>query len=147
MFKKQAGTLARLPHQAKRNFLEYQYFEVIRDIYQTIGKCSLRKFTFSLIDSWWNDLNAIVYDLERLPEESYKELIGVISRLTEARNDLRLARFLFSVEEINPVYRLMLRNRAVLRAHSILRKVLLVWQLQTEIGRDQRSIEPAFEVA
>lgn len=132
MLKKQAGNLVGLPHQAKRIYVEYPYCEIVRAVYQTIHKCSLGKFTFSLIDSLWNDLNAVVYDLEHLPEESFKELIRVIGGLTQARNDLRLARFLFDVEEINPVYRLIMRNRAVLRGQDILRKVLLAWPLQGE---------------
>jgi hypothetical protein len=34
------------------------------------------------------------------------------------------------VEEINPVHRLIMRNRAVLRNEKILHKVLQVWPLQ-----------------
>jgi hypothetical protein len=115
---------------AKRIYLGYPYCEIIRAVYQTISQCSLDKFTYSLIDSLWNDLNAVVYDLEHLPEASFKELIAVIGGLTQARNDLRLARFLFDVEEINPVYCLIMRNRAVLRGQDVLCKVLLVWPLQ-----------------
>jgi len=120
-----------LTHQADRNTLEFQYYEIARDVYQTISKRGSSKFTFSFIDSLWNDLNAAVHDMDRLPEAEFRKLIGIIAGLTEARNELRLARFLFDVEEINPIYRLVMRNRAVLRGKDILRKVLLVWPLQS----------------
>jgi hypothetical protein len=122
MKKKQAGNSVELEHQ---------YCEIVREVYQTIHTSGLDKFTFSLIDSLWNDLNAALHDLERLPEAVFKELLEVIEGLTEARNELRLARFLFDVEEINPVYRLIMRNRAVLRGEHILHKVLAVWPLQS----------------
>lgn len=131
MLKEQAGNAMEPPHQANRNTLEYQYCEIAREVYQTINMSSLDKFTFSFIDALWNDLDAVVYDLERLPEAVFKKLIGVIAGLSEARNELRLARFLFEVEEINSVHRLVMRNRAVWRGHEILRKVLLVWPLNS----------------
>ena len=107
--------------------MERESCEVVRGIYETIHTSNLDKFTFARIDSLYDDLNAVVQELDRLPEETFKELIGVILGLSEARNELRLARFLFDVEEINPVYRLVMRNRAVLRAEHILHKVLLIW--------------------
>jgi hypothetical protein len=126
MRKEQAGNSTELLHQANRKQLEHGYCEIIREVYQTIHQFSLDKFTFSFMDSLYNDLNAVVYDLDRLPEEIFKELIEVIIRLREARNELRLARFLFDLEEINPVRRLVMRNKAVLRGKHILHKVLLV---------------------
>jgi hypothetical protein len=72
----------------------------------------------------WEDLSAALYELESLPETVSKDLLEVIELLTDARNELRLARFLFDVEEINPVYRLVMRNRAVLRSEHILHKVI-----------------------
>jgi len=111
--------------------LEHQYCEIVREVYQAIHTSGLDKFTFSLIDSLWNDLNAALRDLEFLPEAAFKELLEVIEGLTEARNELRLARFLFDVEEINAVYRLIMRNRAVLRGEHILHKVLTVWPLRS----------------
>jgi len=131
MLKKQAGNSVELPHkQANTKVLEHQYCEIAREVYQTIHTSGLDKFTFSLIDSLWNDLNATLRDLEFLPEAAFKGLMEVIEGLTEARNELRLARFLFSVEEINAVYRLVMRNRAVLRSEHILHRVLTVWPLQ-----------------
>ena len=131
MLKKQAGNSVELPHkQADKKDLEHQYCDIAREVYQTIHTSGLDKFTFSLIDSWWNDLNAIVYELERLPEAAFQELMEVSEGLTEARNELRLARFLFNVEEINAVYRLIMRNRAVLRSEPILHRLLTLWALQ-----------------
>jgi hypothetical protein len=126
MLEEQTGKSAALPHG---KHLEHTHCEIVREMHQTIHQSGLDKFTFPLIDSLCNDLNAVVYDLDHLPEESFKELIEVIAGLSEARNDLRLARFLFEVEEIQPVYRLIMRNRAVLRGKRILHKVLKVWPL------------------
>ncbi len=131
MLKKPAGNSVELPRkQVDTKDPEHQYCEIAREVYQAIHTSGLDKFTFSLIDSWWNDFNAIVYELERLPEAAFEELMEVIEGLTEARNELRLARFLFNVEEINAVYRLIMRNRAVLRSEPILHRVLTLWALQ-----------------
>ena len=122
MRKKQAGNSVELEHQ---------YCEIAREVYQTIHASGLGKFTFSLIDSLWNDLNAMVYDLEHLPEAAFKQLLEVVEGLAEARNELRLARFLFEVEEINEIRRLVMRNRAILRGEKILHKVMAAWPLQS----------------
>ena len=115
----------------KGTYLAHPCFEMIRDVHQTIDGSSLSEFTLSLVDSLWKALNVVVQSLERLPEESFEALMEVIVSLREARNELRLASFLFDVEEINPVYRLVMRNRAVLRGQEILRKSLLAWPLQS----------------
>ena len=122
MRKKQAGNSVELEHQ---------YCEMAREVYQTIHTSGLGKFSFSLIDSLWNDLNAIVNDLERLPVAACKELLEVIEGLSAARNELRLARFLFELPEINEVQRLVMRNRAILRGENILHRVMAVWPLQS----------------
>lgn len=122
MVKEQAGNSVELEHQC---------CEMVREVYQTIHTSSLDKFTYSLIDSLWNDLNIVLYDLGQLPEAAFRELLDVIDGLTEARNELRLTRFLFDVEEINAVYRLIMRNRAVLRGECILHRIVTVWPLRS----------------
>ena len=122
MLKDQASSQA-----ANIKYLEHQYYEIVREIYETIHASGLYKFTFTLIDSLWDDLNAALHELESLPQTEVKELLEVIENLMTARNELRLARFLFDVEEIHPVYRLLMRNRAVLRGESILEKLIQVW--------------------
>ena len=117
--------------QANTKYLEHHHCEIAREVYQTIHRSGLDKFTFSLIDSLWNGLNVVVHELNHLPDEVFKELLGVIDGLTEARNELRLARFLFDVEEINAVYGLVMRNKAVLRGKHILHKILIVWSSQS----------------
>lgn len=131
MHKKLAGNVVELPSQVDRKYLEHQHCETVREMFQTIQPSSLGKFTYSLIDSLWDDLSAVVHHLERLPESVFKEMIEVIDGLSEARNELRLARFLFDVAEINSVHRLVMRNRAVLRGKHVLHKVLLVWPLHS----------------
>jgi|GEM_PF-2294789 hypothetical protein len=132
MLNKHAGNSMELSStQANTKYLEYQHCEIAREVYETIHRSSLDKFTYSLIDSWWNDLNIVVHELNHLPDEVFKELLEVSEGLTETRNELRLARFLFDVEEINAVYRLVMRNRAVLRGKHILHKILTVWPLQS----------------
>jgi len=127
MLKEQAGNAVELPLRADRKYLNHPHCEIVREVYQTIHISALDKFTFSLIDLSWHDLDAVIHYLERLPEAAFKELIEVIADLTEARNEMRLARFLFDVEEINPVHRLVMRNRAVLRCQDILCRALHVW--------------------
>ena len=126
-----AGKSAELLPQANTKYQEYRHCESVREIHQIIQTTGLDKFTYSLIDSWWNDLSTTVHHLERLPENAFKELMEVIQGLRKARNELRHARFLFDVEEINSVHRLVMRNRAVLRGKDILRQVLLVWPLHS----------------
>ena len=129
MLKKQADHVAQLLPQADGSYLERRYCENVREIYQFLSTASLATFNYSRIDSLSAELNEILHALERLPEGVFKDLIQVIDSLSEARNELRLARFLFDVEEINAVYRLMMRNRSVLRARDILQKTLRVWPL------------------
>lgn len=129
MLKEQADKSVEFLHSANSKYLEHQHCEVVREVSESLHTSSLDKFTFSFIDSSWNDLNAVVYDLDHLPEATFKEMIEVIDGLSEARNELRLARFLFDVEEIPPVYCLVMRNRAVLRGKRILHQVLQVWPL------------------
>jgi len=132
MLNKQAGNSVELPRkQANAKYLEHQHCVIAREVYQTIHRSGLDNFTFSLIDSLWNDLNIVIHELNDLPDAVFKELMEVMEGLTEARNELRLARFLFDVEEINAVYRLVMRNRAVLRGKHILHKILTVWPLQS----------------
>lgn len=127
MPKKQTKNSAQLQNQPDRNYLQHGHRELARQVYQTIERSGLDKFAFAYIDSLWNNLNTVVRQLDRLPEVEFREFIAIIDGLMEARNELRLARFLFEVEEINAVYRLVLRNRAVLRGKHVLDKVLRLW--------------------
>jgi len=131
MFRKPAGNSVALPPQVNRKPLDHPACEIAREVYQTIASSGLDKFTFSLIDALWQDLNAVVQELERLPEAAFKDLIGVIDRLASARNELRLARFLFNLEEIDAVRCLVMRNKAVLRGKLILQKALRAWPSQS----------------
>ena len=126
MLKEQAGA-----GQSDRKYRENQHCEIVREVYQTIHTSSLDTFTFSRIDSLWIDLRAVVHELDHLPEPVFKELIEVIISLREARNELGLAHFLFGVEEINSVHRLVMRNKAILRSKRILQKVLEVWPVNS----------------
>jgi hypothetical protein len=130
MLKEQAGKSAEVLPRADREALEPRHCEVVREVFQTIDKSGSGKLTYLFIDSLWNELSAALHELEHLPEAAFKELIEVIKLLGEARDELRLARFLFDVEEINSVHRLIMRNRAVFRGRELLRRVLRVWPLQ-----------------
>lgn len=127
MLKEQAGHSVDRPDPSTTKHLERQSCEAVKALYQTIHTSGLHKFTFSWVDSLWNELSAVIVELDRLPDPSFRELMGVIRGLSEARDELRLARFLFDVEEIDPIYRLIMRNRAVLRGEIILQKTLQVW--------------------
>src|SRR5688500_8048759 len=102
MFTKAADQTTALSSQPDAKFLEQDY-ENVREIYQSILLSRLNKFTFSVLDFSWNELSSIVRNLEHGPEEPFKECMSVIQGLSEARNELREARFLFDVEEIHPV--------------------------------------------
>ena len=110
------------PRRANGGYLEHSSYVIARDIYQTLHASGLNQFTYSWVEAVWEDLTVLVYELERHPE-----LQELIERLTEARNELRLARFLFDVEEVNQVYRLIMRNRAVLRGKACLHRGIEVW--------------------
>ena len=112
-------------------YLEQTLCDFIRNVYQSIHTSKLSQFTFALIDSLWNDSDAVLFELTHGPSATCKELSQVIEGLTEARNELRLARFLFEVEEIQPLYRLIMRNKAVSRAEGILQRVLRAWPVST----------------
>ena len=128
MLKERAGQTVNVSHRANGQYPELrQHSEALKDVYQSIHDSGLYKFTFARVDSLWNGLCAILYDLEQMPEEAFIEMMEVIEGLRTACNELRLARFLFDVEEINPVHRLVMRNRAVLRSEGILEKILHVW--------------------
>jgi hypothetical protein len=129
MLRKRAGTSVELPSALHCKYLEPQQHEIVREICQSLHRSSLSQFTYAFVDARCRDLNAVVYELDGLREASFRDLIEVIGGLGDARHELRLARFLFDVEEINPVYRLILRNRALLRTEKILDKVLSVWPL------------------
>ena len=127
MHKEKAGNTVEAPYEANGEYLEHPYYELVRDIYQTIHTTGLYKFTVLWVDSLGNDLNATLLEIESLPEAGFQELLEVIELLTDARNELRLARFLFDVEEIHPIHRLVMRNRAILRGERTLHKVVKVW--------------------
>jgi len=129
MLRKRARTSVDLPPPLDGKYLEPQQHEIVRELCQTLRRSSLNQFTYSFVDCRCRDLNAVVYELDGLREASFKELIEVLNRLGEARNELRLARFLFDVEEIHPVYRFVMRNKSVLRGKKILHQVLGVWPL------------------
>ena len=110
-------------------YVEHRHCETVREIYQTMHASSLHEFTFPRVDALWNELQGTVHALDHLPEAAFKELIEVIVGLREARNELGLAGFLFDLEELNSVHRLVLRNKAVLRSKRRLATVLEVWPL------------------
>jgi hypothetical protein len=129
VFEEQTGNTLALSHQATSKHLEQEYRERVREVYTTIHQSILESFTASLLDSLWNDLHAIIYELECLPEAIFKELIEVIVNLREAHNELRMAHFLFELEEVDPIRRFVMRHKAILRGKIIINKVLLVWPL------------------
>jgi hypothetical protein len=127
MLNRRAGRSAKVSPQSNGKYLEHQHYETALQVYQTLQMSSLGKFTHSLIDGLYKDVSAALYHLKRLPEEDFKEFMEVIQGLGLVRNELRHARFLFDVEEINPVHRLVMRNRAVLGGKQVLHRVIVSW--------------------
>ena len=119
--------LAEPPHKANSKSQKHAYRELALGVCQAIDQACLSGFTHSFIEGCWSDLHTVHRNLERLPEPAFKEMIQVILSLAEVCNELRDALFLFDVEEITPVYRLMMRNKAMLRGKRILDGVLMCW--------------------
>jgi hypothetical protein len=126
MLNRQAGKSAEQSPQVTQ-VLRHQHCERVKQIHQILHTSSLEKYSYTFIDSLYGESTAILYDLERQPEDIFKALIEVIGGLREVRNELRHVRFLFEVQEINPVHRLVMRNRAALRGKDLLQKIILVW--------------------
>ena len=105
---------------------EHQIYEAVRVVYQTIHTSGLYKFTSTWVESRWMELDSALYEMELLSPKMDRPLLETIETLTEARNELRLARFLFDVPEIDPLYCLVMRNRAVLRGETVLYRVVNV---------------------
>jgi hypothetical protein len=126
MLKRQAGkSVEQSPQGTQR--LEHPYCERVRHLYDILHASGIETYTYTFIDSWYLEATVILYELEDQTESTFKALIEVIISLREARNELRHARFLFDVEEVNAVYRLILRNRAVLKSKEILLRIILGW--------------------
>ena len=130
MLKEKAGNSIELPSQANRKYLEHQSCQIIGDVHQTLQTSGLEKFSFSLIQSLRDRLSDVVHHLDRLPEPAFREMMEVIDGVREARDELRLALFLFDVEEIDPLHRFVMRSRALVRGKQILQKTLLVWPVE-----------------
>lgn len=113
--------------KAGRKYRKHVYREIALGVCQAIDQACPRGFTYSFVEDCWSDLHAVHQHLDRLPERAFREMIQVILSLAEARNELRDALFLFDVEEINPIYRLMIRNKAMLRGKNILDRVIMDW--------------------
>lgn len=128
MLKERTGNTVNLSPRVNGKHPEQgQHFEAIGEVYQTIHTSGLYQYTLAWIEARWYAVLKILHQLEQLPEPEFIEMMEVIEGLREAGNDLRLARFLFDVEEINQVYRLIMRNRAVLRSAAMLQKTLQTW--------------------
>lgn len=113
---------------------ERQIYEAVRVVYQTIHTSGLYKFTSTWVESRWMELDSALYEMEHLPLTIRRPLLDVMEGLREARNELRLARFLFDVPEIDPLYCLVMRNRAVLRGEVALCKLVMAWQVPSDDG-------------
>lgn len=137
MLYQQAGNLMELPNLANRTYLEPQIYESVREVYQTLQSCGVEKFTHLWVNSLLNHLIDVIHHLQQLPEPIFKQMIELIEGLSKARNELRLSLFLFDLEEIDPIRRLVMRNRAVLRGKQILQKMMPVWPLQAWVHKPQ----------
>lgn len=126
MLKRQAGKSAEQSQEGTQ-VLEHQHCERVKQIHYILHTSGLEKYTSMFIDSLYGESTAILYELEVQPEDTFKALMEVIDGLRAARNELRHARFLFDIQEINPVHRLVMRNRAALRGKDVLQKVIQVW--------------------
>ena len=127
MLRQQAGNSMERRSRTNGKHLEPSSFQSVSEAQTVLQTAGLEVFTVSFIASLWSKLEEVIQSLDNLPESKFRKLVEVIDGLREVRNGLQLACYLFDVEEIPPLYRLILRNRAVLRSRQKLEKILPVW--------------------
>jgi hypothetical protein len=111
---------------ANDQVLETEGWEVVRQTYQTLRTSSLFQFTLARVEGLYRDLEAALYQMEHGSAEVSPRFLKIAESLQKARNELRLALFLFDVPEIDPLYRLVMRNRALLRGEAVLCEVIKI---------------------
>jgi hypothetical protein len=113
---------ASLPqHLADIQELEQLYSPISR-LYQQINNTHPGKFSLPFADGLCNELDCVLDDL--LSQAKSKELLAVIHDLTLARNEVMLTVDYLDLEGVHPLYRLVLRNKAILRLKDVLHGIL-----------------------
>src|SRR5690349_12728477 len=73
--------------------------DLAMQVCQSIERSSLLEFTSSRVEELLDVLHDIIQQLDQLPDHAFRDLMQVILAMRDVRNELRLARFLFDVEE------------------------------------------------
>jgi len=109
-----------------------QLYSPIFNLYQQINNTHPGKFSLSFADSLCNELECVIDDL--LSRAKSKELLSVIHDLTIARNEVVLTIHYLDLEGVHPLYRLVLRNKAILRLKNVLHGILRNWQSDVSLS-------------
>ena len=99
-----------------------QLYSPISRLYRQINNTHPGKFSLPFADGLCSELDCVIDDL--LSQVKSKELLAIIHDLTIARNEVLLTIDYLDPEEVHPLYRLVLRNKAILRLKNVLHGIL-----------------------
>lgn len=83
--------------------------------------------TASFLERLCNELDSIITRLIPLKDPNKLESPAFFDGLLIARNKLRFALALFGMEEVDPLYRLIIRNKVIFKVRMLLGDVLQCW--------------------
>jgi hypothetical protein len=99
-----------------------QLYSPISGLYRQISNTHPGKFGLPFADGLCSELDCVIDEL--LSQATSKELLAVIHDLTIARNEVLLTIDYLDPERVHPLYRLVLRNKAILRLKNVLHSIL-----------------------
>lgn len=94
----------------------------IGDLYRRIDSAHPGTFSVSFAEGLCNEIDCLVDQL--FSQAKSKEILAVVRDLTLARNEVVLAIDYLDPQEVDPLYRLVLRNKAILRLKNLLYEIL-----------------------
>jgi hypothetical protein len=120
---------AAIPAEREKNNSETlsSLYQATARIYKALAAAEPGMLTASFLEGLHNDLDAIIEHLTPLTDPDELESPAIIDGLIIARNKLDFALALFDIEEVDPLYRLVIRNKVVPRVRILLGDVLQCW--------------------
>lgn len=115
-----------VPEENKPDTLTSLYGATAR-MYQTLAAAEVGMLTASFLQGLYNDLDSIIERLIPLKDPNELESPAILDGLIIARNKLDFALALFDIEDVDPLYRLVIRNKVIPKVRSLLEDVLLCW--------------------
>ena len=108
--------------------LEQLYREITSDIYQSLKLMNPWSFDRTFVCVAWEDLNAVIDGLLPHMMDDEDTFVRIVDGLKAVRKELCFADSLFDVEQVDPLYRLVIRNKSALRLRYILDTILQSWE-------------------